>query len=68
MKEDKVITDAKASLKYQIKFLESLLTHIRNPESPMRSNAVWTSWAINEYMQHKLITDVKNAMDRNKAE
>jgi hypothetical protein len=56
------ITEAKKSLKHQIKFFESLLAHIKRCEEPMLSRAMYASWCLHRYIQDQLMDDMEQAM------
>lgn len=62
MAENDNIKEAKKSLKYHIKFLESLLSHIRGKDEALQAKAMWASWCIHRYMNDGLITDIEKAM------
>lgn len=65
MSNEQAIIEAKRSLKADIKFLESLLNHIKRGEEPMLSRAGWTSWVLHNYISHNLMEDVLEAMGKN---
>lgn len=64
------ITEAKKSLKHQIKFLESLLAHIRKGEEPFLSRSMYATWVLHRYIEDQLVFDMEKAMhehgDKNK--
>lgn len=62
MKENDNVREAKKSLKSHIKFLESLLNHVRFGDELMRGRAMWASWCIHRYLNDGLITDIEKAM------
>jgi len=63
MKEHPRIIEAKKNLKSHIKFLESLLTHIRKGEEPYLSGALWAELAISKYFNDHLINDITGHME-----
>ena len=65
MKESPNITASKKSLKYQIKFFESLLKHIRHGEEPFLSRSIYATWCLHRYIEDKLMFDIEKAMKEN---
>ena len=62
MSKNENITEAKKSLKYHIKFFESLLAHIRKGEEPQLSRAMWATYCLHRYINDGLINDIEKAM------
>ncbi len=67
-REDASVVDAKAVIKHQIKFLESLKKHIFGDNLMLKSNAMWTAWCLHQYMQNHLIKDIETAMREHKCD
>lgn len=67
MTENVNITEAKKSLKYHIKFFESLLTHIRRGEEPHLSRSMWATWCLHRYINDQLVFDIEKAISENKS-
>ena len=62
MAENPNITEAKNSLKHQIKFFESLLAHIRRGQEPLLSRSMWATWCLHRYIEDNLMGDIEAAM------
>jgi hypothetical protein len=62
MSENVNITEAKKSLKHQIKFFESLLQHIRRNQEPFLSRSMWATWCLHRYIEDRLVFDIEKAM------
>lgn len=61
MKNDN-IKDAKDRVKKHIKFLESLLSHLRTEKEPWISRCMWSTWCLDKYIEERLIYDIEEAM------
>jgi hypothetical protein len=61
-KEDN-IQEAKQSLKSHIKFLESLLGHIKGNNEVLKARAMWASWCLHRYINDGLVLDIEKAMN-----
>jgi hypothetical protein len=66
MDDDKAqsLKSAKNSIKEQIKFLQSLLKHLRNKKEPHLSRAVISAWCLDQYMHEDFIKDIENTVTR----
>lgn len=62
MSENVNITEAKNSLKYHIKFFESLLQHVRRGTEPHLSRSMWAAWCLHRYINDQLMNDIEKAM------
>ena len=62
MKPEDNVKDAKRSLKSHIKFLESLLFHLRGEDIVLKGRAMWASWCLHRYINNELINDIEKAM------
>ncbi len=60
--EKETIKAAKKCLKSHIKFLESLLQHIKGTDEVYKARALWTAWCINRYMNEHLMNELKQEM------
>lgn len=60
--ENSNIDEAKKSLKAHIKFLESLLGHIKGNNEILKARAMWTTWCLHRYINDGLMVDIENAM------
>jgi len=56
------ILEAKKSIKYQIKFLESLLDSLKDPSKVIRNRALFATYCIHRYLNDKFVLDVEEAM------
>ncbi len=56
------IDEAKESLKYHIKFFESLLKHLKGNDEVFKSRAMWAAWCLHRYVNDGLILDIEKAM------
>lgn len=61
-KENNNIQEAKQSLKAHIKFLESLLGHIKGNNEVLKWRAMWATWCLHRYFNDGLIEDIEKAM------
>lgn len=68
MTEPKNITEAKESIKYHIKFFESLLDNIRRGKEPHMGHAMWATWCLHRYIEDRLIEDIEKAIKENSPE
>lgn len=64
-KENDNVQEAKKSIKAHIKFFESLLQHLRGPETPYKTRAMWTAWCLHRYINERLMNDIQMAMEQN---
>jgi hypothetical protein len=65
-KENQNVYDAKKSLKYHIKFMESLLAHLNSSDEVLKGRALWASWCIHNFFNRQLVDDIKKAIAGNK--
>ncbi len=56
------VYEAKQSIKYHIKFLQSLKSHISGSDKVLKSRAMWATWCLHRYINDKLIEDMEKAM------
>jgi hypothetical protein len=63
--ENVTIAEAKKSLKYHIKFLESLKEHIIRGQEPMLSRSMFATWCLHRYINDQLVHDIEKAMKEN---
>ena len=66
MSENVNITEAKKSLKHNVKFFQSLLAHIKKGEEPFMSRSMWATWCLHRYINDQLVHDIEKAMRENK--
>lgn len=52
------------TMRSHIKFIESLITHIRGNDEVMKARAMWASWCIHRYMNEGLIKDIEDEMTK----
>ena len=64
-KENDNVLEAKKSLKYHIKFLESLKTHLSGSDPILKGRAMWATWCLHRYINDGLINDIEKAMKEN---
>lgn len=64
-KENDNVQEAKKSIKSHIKFLESLLQHLRGADTPYKARAMWAVWCIHRYINDRLMNDIQMAMEQN---
>lgn len=61
-KENSNIQEAKQSLKSHIKFLESLLGHIKGNNEVLKARAMWAAWCLHQYINNRLMGDIETSM------
>ncbi|CAB4152037.1 hypothetical protein UFOVP685_37 [uncultured Caudovirales phage] len=54
--------EAKLSLKAHIKFLESLLGHIKSNNEVLKARSMWAAWCLHRYFNDGLKADIEKAM------
>lgn len=64
-KENDNILQARLSVKAHIKFLESLLEHLKSPNKLYRGRAMWAAWCLNGYLNDQFIKDIEYAIEKN---
>lgn len=62
MRDNENIQEAKQSLKSHIKFLESLLGHIKHGDPILQGRAMWATWCLHRYINDQLVFDIEKAM------
>jgi hypothetical protein len=60
--DEKNVYEAKNSLKSHIKFLETLLEHIKKDDPILKGRAMWATWCLHRYINDGLINDIETAM------
>ena len=68
MKENENIIEAKKSIKAHIKFLESLLTHLKGTNESLQARSMFAAWCIHRYFNDKLVRDIEKAIIENRDE
>jgi hypothetical protein len=64
-KEPSNLLEAKMSLKANIKFMETLLEHLKGGNKLLRGRAVVATWCIHRYLNDKLIGEIQDTIEKN---
>lgn len=56
------ILEAKKSIKSHIKFLESLLKHLKGSDLELQAKSLWVSWCLHRYFNDGLMNDIETAL------
>lgn len=56
------LLEARKSIKTNIEFFETLLSHLKGTDKLLRSKAVWATWCLHRYIHDHLIKDVNEAI------
>ena len=59
--EEQNIKEAKNSIKYHIKFCQSLLKHVSGSDEQLKLRAMYATWCLHRYINDQLIDDIEKA-------